>query len=375
MVAVSILTRVGMVRRDLFRQPLRATLTILGVSLGVVAIVTMGALIQGIERTIDSGIKLGGADLIVFQAGVVADMLSTLDEKATRAKLLADPDVERVAAGMSHVMPVGNQRFTVVYGVESDGFTSSSQYLRGGPVREAEDVALGSLAAKTFGKDVGDTIEIVGQSFHVVSVYETGVIVYDAAITLRIDTLQKILHREGQATAFFVGLKRGADVRAVIHRLEQNHPELVGISSAAEYKKVDAGSDLRDGAVWAITIAAVVIGSVIVLNTMWMTVLERTREIGVLRAVGWSRRDVLRLIMIESLFIGAAALVVGSLLGVLLAQLIALLPIASQFIRPSFGLAQFLIAAAAAIVLSAVGGAIPAWRAGRISPAEALRYE
>lgn len=364
-----------MVRRSLFRQPLRATLTVLGVALGVVAIVTLGSLVKGVRESIDSGIKLGGADLIVFQAGVAADILSTLDEAETRAKLKAMPEVADVAAGMSHVMPVADQRFTVVFGVEPEGFTFSRDYAKGEPIRNLADISLGRVAARTLGKGIGDTVEIGGKTFNVVSVFETGVIIYDAAVTLHLQTLQEMLGRRGQATAFFLGLQTGVDVRQFIDKLEAAHPELVGIASAAEYHKVDMGIEVSQSIVWIITLAAVIIGSVIVLNTMWMTVLERTREIGVLRAVGWSRSDVLRLVMIESLVIGVLALLIGSILGVLLAHAIAIAPVATQFVRPSFGMTQFAIAACASIVLSVLGGAIPAWRAGRISPAEALRYE
>lgn len=369
------LTFPGFVARNLLRQPLRASLTVLGVSLGVVAIVALGSLVQGLSDAIDSGLHLGGAELTVFQAGVAADLLSSLDEAETRAKLLADADVLRVAAGMSHIMPVGEQRFTIVLGVETDGFTYSPDYVDGPAIRSADEASLGVIAARTFGKSKGDTIEVGGETFRVVSTFSTGVPVYDAAITLRLDTLQRMTGRPGRVTAFFLNLRPGADAKAVAQRLEGAHPEMVAIANASEYRKVDIGLETSRRAVWAVTLAAVIIGSVIVLNTMWMSVLERTREIGVLRAVGWSRRRVLAAVMLESTAVGAAALLVGALLGVGLAKLIVLAPVIANIVRPSFSPVHFLIAAAAAMLLSVVGGALPAWRAGRISPAEALRYE
>jgi putative ABC transport system permease protein len=369
------LTLTGIVWRNLFRQPLRTTLTVLGVALGVIAIVALGALVQGMNDSIDSGLKLGGADLAVFQAGVAADLLSSLDERETRAKLLTDPDVVSVAAGMSHIMPVGDQRFTVVIGVEPEGFTYNPQYVDGPPIREADEAGLGAVAARTFKKQRGDTIEIGGRTFRIVSTFNTGVIIYDAAITIRIDTLQQMLGREGRATAFFLDLRPGADAKVVAQRIEAAHPELVAIAGAAEYRKVDMGLEVARGAVWAVTLAAVIIGSVIVLNTMWMSVLERTREIGVLRAVGWSPRLVLSAVLIESLAVGVAALVVGAGLGVALARLIVLAPVVAQFVRPTFAATQFVLAGVSAVLLSLVGGALPAWRATRISPAEALRHE
>ena len=72
------------------------------------------------------------------------------------------------------------------------------------------------------------------------------------------------------------------------------------IADASEYNKVDQGLEMARGTVWAISFIAIVIGSIIVTNTMWMSVLERTREIGVLRAVGWSRRRVVLMIPIAT---------------------------------------------------------------------------
>ncbi len=375
MAALPALTWHGLVWRNLARQPLRTSLTILGVSLGVIAIVALGAIVQGIHGSIDRGLRLGGAELTVFQAGVAADIFSRLDERETRRKLLADPDVQNVAAGLSHVMPVEGQRFTVVIGVETDGFTYSTDYVDGPPIRAADECSLGALAARTLKKNKGDTLEVAGRKFRIISTFNTGVVIYDAAMTLRLDVLQQMLGREGDVTAFFLDLRDGADPDAVGRRLEATNPELVAINGANQYRKVDMGLEVAQGAVWAVTLAAVIIGSVIVLNTMWMTVLERTREIGVLRAVGWSRRAVLGVILAESLLVGIAAYGLGAALGVGLAWVVTLAPVVSQFVAPVFAPQPFILAGLAAALLSALGGALPAWRAAQVSPAEALRYE
>lgn len=369
------LSFLGLIRRNLFRQPLRSTLTVLGVALGVVAIVAMGALVQGVNNSIEKGLKLGGADLTIFQAGVSADLFSSLDETETRRKLLSDPDILHVAAGMSYVMPVADQRFTIILGVEPDGFTYSSTYVDGPPIRAADECSLGAMAARTLKKQKGDSIEIGGRTFRVVSIFNSGVVIYDAAITVRLDVLQELTGRPGRATAFFVDLRDGADVKRVAERLERAHPEMTTISNASEYHKVDVGLETSQKAVWAITLAAIILGSVIVLNTMWMSVLERTREIGLLRAVGWSRQRVIQIVLLESVCVGLAASVVGIALGVLLARSVVLLPMLSQVLQPSFAPTQFGLAAAAAVLLSVIGGALPALRAARISPAEALRHE
>jgi putative ABC transport system permease protein len=369
------LTVAAMVRRNLWRQPLRSGLTILGVAVGVVGIVSLSAIVAGIRQSIESGIHVAGSDLLVYQAGVAADILSSLDEAETRAALRRDPDVADVAAGMSHIMPVEGQRFTIILGVEGNSFTYDAANATGPPISADDEISLGVVAAKTFGKNVGDRMTLSDREFRVISVFKTGVIIYDAAVVVHLPALQKMLGREGRVTAFFVDLKLGADAAAAAKRLEAANPEIVAIGGASEYHRVDIGLQTAEAMIWAVTLAAMVIGGVVVLNTMWMTVLERTREIGVLRATGWSRRRVIGAVLIEALTVALLAIPLGSGLGVGLALAIGFVPHVGQLARPSFSAGMFLLAGGAAISLSLLGGLLPAWRAARISPAEALRYE
>ena len=123
------------------------------------------------------------------------------------------------------------------------------------------------------------------------------------------------------------------------------------------------------------SLIALIIGSVIVTNTMWMSVHERTREIGVLRAMGWSRRGIIAMIMTESAGIGLLGCIVGSGLGVGLAEATTALPLTRLLLHPVFEPSSFLLAFGVAVSLSVLGGALPAWRAAHISPVEALRHE
>jgi putative ABC transport system permease protein len=147
------------------------------------------------------------------------------------------------------------------------------------------------------------------------------------------------------------------------------------VASVSEYSKVDQGLEMAEGIVWTVTFIAVVVGSIIVANTMWMSVLERTREIGVLRAVGWSRRRIVLMIVLEAAGLGLGACFLGSVLGAALAWSTKWLPVSNLFVDPTFDAATFVLALAVALLLSMLGALMPAWRAARILPAEALRYE
>jgi putative ABC transport system permease protein len=118
-----------------------------------------------------------------------------------------------------------------------------------------------------------------------------------------------------------------------------------------------------------------VIGAIGVMNTMIMSVFERTREIGILRAVGWRGSRILRMIVLESLGLCLVAAGVGVGLGILASRAILVVPAISAFLDPEYATDVFVRALAVAVVVALVGAIYPALRAVRLSPMEALRHE
>jgi putative ABC transport system permease protein len=370
------LTMFGMSWRNLYRQPLRTVLTALGVSVGVVAIVAFGTMVRGFWRSTNQAIHFSKGDMMVFQAGVAADIFSTLDEDETRTALMADPDVVKAAPTLFHVLPAAKMHFGFVIGLHLDEIEAHSEHLiRGGNPRADDEVLLGNICAKLLDKDVGDELMLAGHTFRVAGVYETEVVYFNGAITMMLSRLQQIAFRQGQVTSFQVKVREGVDPAIVAQRIERDNPNLFAIASAEQYKKVDQSLEIANDLVGTVSFMALVIGAVIVTNTMWMTVHERTREIGVLRAVGWAKHRIVTMIVIESTGVSMVACAIGCLLGVGLAKITTRLPVAAQFVDPVFDWQPFGTALAVAIGLGILGAALPAWRAARISPIEALRYE
>jgi putative ABC transport system permease protein len=110
-------------------------------------------------------------------------------------------------------------------------------------------------------------------------------------------------------------------------------------------------------------------------NTMVMSVLERTREIGVLRALGWRKWRVLLMIVRESIALSLLGSVVGVGVGAALGSFLNYLPAIQGFVRLTYTVDLFAQALGTALVLGIIGGVYPAWRAARLQPVEALRYE
>lgn len=370
------LTLVGMIRRNLFRQPMRTMLTSLGVSVGVMAIVAFGAIARGLYASTQATIRFSRGDMMVFQAGIAADVFSSLDEEKTRDALLADPGVERVIASLWHVMPVERTPFCLLLGMYPDDVRDHAQWIvEGRNIENDREVILGRITARTLGKTIGNLVYLAGRRFDVAGIYETDVVFFDSAIVVPIRALQDICLRKGQVTNFQVRCRAGADPQTVADRLERSIKGIAAIVTADQYRKIDQGLVIAQSSVGVISFLALVIGGVIVTNTMWMAVHERTREIGVLRALGWSRRRIVGMVMLETTGVGLLAFILGSGFGVALAEATRFLPLAEQFVDPIFDAQPFGVALAVAVLLSVVGGSIPGWRAARISPVEALRYE
>ena len=370
------LSMLGMTARNLYRQPVRTGLTVIGVSVGVMAVVAFNTTVRGLKGSLEKAIKTADADMMIYQKDAVADILSVLDENETRQELLADPDVSAVAAGLFSLKSVDHLPISLLFGINHDEFIrGSAEMLEGHRLEHLDEVVLGSIMAKMLKKGPGDMVTIAGYPYKITGVFQTDITFFNSSVVMLLPRLQEVLAKPGQATTFMVRLKEGADLQTVAQRLEKNLPDIAAITSADDYSKIDHGLLVAQTMVWVIALLTIFIGGVIVMNTMWMTVMERTREIGVLRAVGWPRSRIMRMILIEATGVGLLACVVGTIAGLILSQLTTLLPVTSQFLSPVYDLPPFLMAASVAIVLSLLGAAIPAVRATRISPAEALRYE
>ncbi len=126
---------------------------------------------------------------------------------------------------------------------------------------------------------------------------------------------------------------------------------------------------------WGTSIITVILSCVGMLNTMLMSVLERTRELGILRAVGWTRGRVVRLILGESLVIGLAASATGGLVAAILLQLLSGWTFTRNIVQPGLSVGAVLTAAGLMLVAALAGSFYPAYRGASIAPTQALRAD
>ncbi len=178
------------------------------------------------------------------------------------------------------------------------------------------------------------------------------------------------------ATAFMIKSKDrdGEFIKALRKRIEDSFPDL-SARSASDYISNDRQIRLSRVMAWTTAGVALVVGAVGMLNTMLMSIFERTREIGLLRAVGWRRHRVLGLVLGEAVLLAVGATIVGGVMSVISLKALSTFPSARGFIDPTLPPAVIGMALAMGFALSVLGGLYPALRAAALDPTEALRYE
>ncbi len=236
------------------------------------------------------------------------------------------------------------------------------------------EILVGDVVAATLGLEVGDTVDIFDDTFTV-----AGVTGYDTAmnrglVVMPLSVLQEAALREGQVTFYSVRLDPDLDeaaAQAVRARIAADLPVMV--SKTEEVLNGDRNVEILQAVSTAISAVALVMGALSLLGTLLLSVQERTREIGMMTAMGWSDGQVVSLIMTEGLIMGVLGCVGGVALGIGSSSLFSQIPALGDLIEFTPRLADLALPLALALPLCVLGAAYPAWRAVRMLPAEALR--
>jgi len=221
---------------------------------------------------------------------------------------------------------------------------------------------------------VGDTIKLSGNRYKIVGIYESSVSWEEMGGIFSQRDIQAYMGRPRKVGLYMVKVKDPSNAAALVQEINGKYPE---VHAALSGEFVSQMPDMKNvnAMLGSISFLAILVGGVGVLNTMLMVVLERTREIGVLRALGWRQRRILRLIITEALLLGLLGGLLGILIAFILVQAFNLVPVYSGILQARWDLQIFFRAIIVALLLGLLGGIYPAFRATRLQPVEALRYE
>jgi putative ABC transport system permease protein len=384
----------SLVVKNPFRNKTRSALAIVGIAIGIMVIVALGMVTGGLENSTQSTLKAGAAEITVLQTGSnsfgsggtlnqsLATSILSINGVKNTAGILRASNTSTTAATLnsnSSQSGFGPEGLSItgidldklsLIGIDSVNGTAFSN-------SSTDEVIIGKTAAQSLNKTVGDTINLYGDNFTVTGTFETGNFITDAGIMMPLSTLQNLTSNKNKVSNILVKVTDNANVTTVSQSIEDAYPnQLTTTTAEATASRINQGLSFIDTASWAISLLAIFIGAVGVINTMIMSVYERTREIGVLKAVGWKNRRILGMILGESIVLTLIAFIVGTVVAVVGVELILTLsPSVGGIIKPSFAYDIFLRAFIVAFLVGVLGGLYPAYRASRLSPTEALRYE
>ncbi|MCC6147838.1 MAG: ABC transporter permease [Anaerolineaceae bacterium] len=370
-----------MILRNLMRRKTRTLLTVLGIALGAAAIVLLGSMAQGLKTGYTSLLTGTKADLTLSQPNAIELSYSSVDESVGR-ELLTMPEVSEVTGMIQGFLQAEDAFMFFIFGYSKDSFILKKFQIIEGSGLEAHEtktlrgkpLLLGSAAASALKKKPGDTLRIGDSSFRVMGIYTAGDAFEDSGAVLRLQDAQELLGKPRQVSLFYIRLKEPglrAQLEARTSRLWPN----LELNSTGELADKQVFDDFMQAYVWVIAGLAIVLGGMGMMNAQLMAVFERTREIGVLRAVGWRQRRVLAMILWEAVAVCLAGGVIGIGIGVLGLKLITSATVMMGMSADSISAGLILQTMLTVLALGITGGLYPAWRASKLQPVEALRYE
>lgn len=386
--------------RQFARRKLRTALTILGITIGIWALVVFSSMANKINALVEGGSQYFAGKVLVFDASSLGVAIGTAPMKREVADQIGE--LAGVAAAAPQVQLVYDPQGGDVFGGGDTLFgtlAGADKGLEAFPLRAiqgrlltladegANVVVLGSDLARKEHRSIGDTLKIRGVEFEVVGILEPTLTAPDTTAFMPLEASQQLFHtslpapiKEAIAADELINQvvvypEKGVGESDLAARIEASVDNVSTITGAEFDAQIGSATAIFNAIIIGVAIISLVVGGLSVINTMAMSVAERTREIGIKRAIGGSRGRIIRELVVEAAVIGF----IGGLIGLGLGALVVV--IGNEVGRDS-GTVLFdltpgtaIFAVAFSTILGILAGIIPAWSAARLDPVEALRYE
>lgn len=369
----------SLIFKNLTRRRFRTVLTLSALSTAIAAAVGLLGIARGFTKSFAEVYSAHGVDIVVSRQGS-ADRLSSSVDLAFVARIESIASVDRAAGVLLETLSFEEQG---VYGVPSMGISPESWLLTDYrlaagmslPDGEPKSMLLGVHLAERMNLKPGDTVDLFEEKYSVAGIFESKSTWENGSMILPLAQLQALTDRVGQVTYINVVLRRPvkADLaQHAVQAIEELDPKLLALATE-DFVNTDTRMQLSSAMAWMTSAVAVFIGAIGTLNTMMTSVLERTREIGILRAIGWPRRRVVTMILAESCAIALFASILGGLLAIVGTWALSQAPEAKGILSPNIDVGILLQGVILALVIGLLGALLPAWRAAKLHPTEAFR--
>jgi putative ABC transport system permease protein len=373
---------------NLFRRKSRTFLSVFMIAVGVLSIIALVSIVDGLFADVQSAVgQLQG--IMVFQKGGMGPMYSELDEdfrdklegvygvkKAEPVIMSLAKSIEGKGAGfdyMNMVRLIGTD-FSQATGDQSVSGTTG-EIVAGRHINPGEKgkVIIGTEVQKTYNKFPGNSIKINGKKFQVIGVYKTGSKTSNNAILMDLGDLRELIGFPSKKVAYFsVSVQNPEEIDKIAKLLKFKYGEKLQIANTAQFSESIAGAigDVRS-MVFAVAAIAAIVAGVGIINTMLMSIMERFKEIGALKATGWTNSNIMVMILYESAFIGIIGGVLGCLFGIAVSIPLSQASGFDILVSPALLLQAFTFA----VCIGIIAGLYPAWKASKFDPVQALSME
>ena len=370
---------------NLFRRKTRTFLSILGIAVGVAAIIVLVSLVDGFSQ--DFNDIIGGFKAInIMEKDSLDQTLSTLDSswvgkiESTQGVRAAVPEIWVLPEKIDgKPIELSLSSAVSLYGLDLDSFYAAGgsgwigEIEKGARLRNSDrgEVMIGKGVEDNFDKFVGSNIKINDKKFRVKGIFKTESDLVSGIIVLTLDDAHELSNLDaGKISSLTVILNDPTNDKRVGDILKLKYGDDLDVFTQADLSSEISGitDNLRLLAIAVALISALVAG-IGIANTILMSVLERFKEIGALKAVGWTRQNIIRMILYESLFLGVIGGIMGIILGFSVDYTLSLFLGVKYFISPALMIESFSFA----LFLGLIAGLYPAYHASKLDPVEALR--
>jgi len=374
--------------KNLRRRSTRTLMTVVGLAVAVMAVSTLWSIAWGYAESASNYYATRGTDIVVVRAGISNRLTSSLRADLMQ-KLAEVPGVETVDGSLTEMVSLGESHLIGIplRGLEVSDLALAQLSIVEGRVWRADEersVLLGNGIAEALKKHAGQRVEIEGTNFQVVGVFQATNPFDSNSIIASLGDVQKLMERPQVISEIQIRVQDTMrDEEALnqiclsIEQLRDSQDQPLGLKAQRTQQFVDSATEasLGKGMAWATTAIVLSLSLVGMLNTMLMSVIERTRELGILRAIGWKRSRVIRMILGESLVISLIAAAMGLAAAWGLLHLLAYWSTTSLLVPQGMSDSAVTLGLVAAIFAGVAGSFYPAVHASGITPVEALRHE
>ena len=393
---------------NLKRRKLRSWLTMIGIFIGIAAVVSLLSLGQGLKNYITEEFENLGADKIIIQSKSLGPPGSVTNKKL----ILTSKDlntieningVEKVAGILikSDIITFKDESKVVFTLGIDDNYLSLFDNLGSFEVIEGRELndkdkfnavvgnnhAFGDIWDRNI--QLRDNIEIQGKKFKVVGIRgKIGNPFDDNALSMQKETLKELLETEDEESQIIAKINIGFDIKEVADEIKRELRKSRGEKEDQETFEAHTSEQLLDsftnifavvqGVLVGIAGISLLVGGIGIMNTMYTSVLERTKEIGTMKAIGAKNSHILLLFLIESGLLGLVGGLIGILIGIGIAkgaEYFATIYIGTPLLRASMSPYIIFGALIFSILIGTISGIFPAMQASKLNPVDSLRYE